>query len=105
MLIEFERTGQQLRTSAHAAKALTVVSDELRLVIKGVHVGRPARHAQEDHPLRLHGMVRSLGRQRVAVLFITSAKEPWGSGRLSGHASKCQQSKATGDGAQCFAAR
>ena len=104
MLIEFERTGQQLRTGTHAAKALAVVSDELRLVIKGIHVGRTARHAQEDHALRLHGMVRSLWRQRVAVLFITSAKEPWGTCCLGGHARKRKQSKAAGQGAQCFAA-
>ena len=104
MLIEFERTGQQLSACAHAAKALTVVSDELRLVIKGVHMRRSARHAQEDHALRLYGMVRSLWRQRIAVLFITGAKEPRGARRLGGHTSKCKQSKATGDGAQCFAA-
>ena len=105
MLIELERARQQLSACTHATEALTVVSDELRLVIKGIHMGRSARHAQEDHPLRLHGMVRSLGRQRIAVIFITSAEEPWGARRLGGHASKRQQSKSTGEGAQCFAAR
>ncbi len=104
MLIELERARQQLSACAHATKALAVVSNELRLVIKGVHMGRAARHAQEDHALCLHGMVRSLGRQRIAVLFITGAKQPWSTRRLGGHASKRQQSKATGQGAQCFAA-
>ena len=103
MLIELERAGQQLSAGTRATKALAVVSDELRLVIKGIHVGRSARHAQEDHSLCLHGMVRGFGRERVAVIFITSAKEPRGTCRLCGHASKRQQSKAAGQGAQCFA--
>ena len=76
VLAETPRRAQQLgRWARGPADRLAVVGGQLRLVVEGIDVRRPALHAQEDDALRPRREVRLLRRQRDRALLRRPGRE------------------------------